>query len=188
MQSRRLRFASPCAPFVTALALSTALLFAPAVARASVIFPNEVESHLGLKSAPACTLCHENLSGGIGTAIKPFGVTVRANGAVAGSISSLDGALDAMKNKSTDSDGDCVGDIAELVAGTDPDNGGDNPGACGDGGAPPPAAGPGDPQYGCSAAGGSPGGAGGGAPIAGAVLFAWAWASRRRGARRAVRR
>jgi hypothetical protein len=194
--SRSSRSASP---YLAALALAGALL-APSAAHASAIFPSEVQAHLGLKSVPACTLCHQTLSGGTGTATRPFGVTARANGAVAGSVSALDGALDAMKSKNTDSDGDCVGDIAELIAGTDPDNGSDNPGACGDGGSssgsdggssgavtPPESTGPGDPQYGCAAGGASPrgprgpGGQGSPLPFAvGAAAIAGAWLRRAR--------
>jgi len=197
MKRRTLRFSRSASPMVAGL-VAVAALALPAAAHASTIFPSEVQSHLGLKSVPACTLCHQTLSGGFGTATQPFGATARNNGAVALSTSSLDSALDKMKASGVDSDGDCVGDIAELIAGTDPDNGSDNPGACGDGGSssgsadggssgvtPPASSGPEDPQYGCAAAGASSGSPAGPVPVlAGAVLGAWAWLRRRARARR----
>jgi hypothetical protein len=169
---------------LSAVALAVALL-STSVAHASTVFPGEVQSHLGLKTTPACTLCHQTLAGGTGTATKPFGASIRAHGGVAGSTASIDSALDAMSKDGTDSDGDCVGDIAELVAGTDPDNGADNPGACGDGGSSggssssgAPAA-PLSPEYGCAAAA-PPSCAGGPGPFAFlAVLGAWALLRRR---------
>ncbi len=173
---------SPALRLVTLAALvASAVLLAPRLAVASPIFPVEVQSHLGSKSLPACTLCHSTLSGGIGTAITPFGKTVKGSGASAANLGSLDGALDAMKNKHTDGDGDCVGDIDELVAGTDPNSGADNPGACDGGSAVPPTGGGAtapDPQYGCAAGAGAP--VGPTSFAAAAVLGAWAWLRRAR--------
>ncbi len=156
------------------------LLAAPA--RASSFYPGEVQSHVGAKSLPACTLCHKTLLGGFGTATQPFGVSVRAHGGVAQSASALDAALDKMAADGTDSDGDCVGDIAELKAGTDPNSSADNPGACGDAG-PRPGGGPVSatpiPEYGCAMTT-SPVEEGP-APFAlGAALVAWVVLRRRR--------
>ena len=166
-------------------------LFGAGTAQASTIFPGEVQSHLALKAAPACTLCHQTLAGGTGTATKPFGAAVRAHGGIAASTSSLDSALDAMSKDGTDSDGDCVGDIAELTAGTDPDNGADNPGACGDGGSSgasssgAPAT-PLSPEYGCSASNARAGGAEAGPGPFALVAALCAWVLLRRGRRTRV--
>ncbi len=108
------------------------ILAAAALLFASPIFPAEVQTHLSLGSAPQCTLCHQTLAGGLGTVTRPFGMTLMARGCQAGDLVSLDNALDAMAGEPTDSDGDGVGDIAELQAGTNP-NGGEGP----------------EPEYGC---------------------------------------
>lgn len=106
----------------------------------SPIFPGTVESHLGLTYTPQCTLCHETLAGGFGTATQPFGVAVMSRGAVAGNTATLEIALDALDAENRDSDGDTVSDIDELRAGTNP-NGAEGPepefgcfGRIGDGG------------------------------------------------------
>ena len=90
------------------------------LAHGSSIFPPEVRAHLSLSYTPACTLCHNTPSGGFGTVTTPFGKSMRARGLVAQNLGSLDTALDALAAEHTDSDGDGVGDIDELKAGSDP--------------------------------------------------------------------
>src|SRR5262249_59260271 len=95
----------------------------------------EIRAHLSLSYTPACTLCHNGRGGGFGTVTAPSGKSMRAGGLVAQNLGSLDTALDALAAEHTDSDGDGVGDIDELKAGSDPN-------VAGGGSAPPP-------TYGC---------------------------------------
>lgn len=103
-----------------ALFLAFAAAAAPALASSS--FPTAVKTHLALASEPpqSCSLCHLNGVTGIGTVNTPFGVSLRAHGAVALDEAKLGAALDAMKADNTDSDGDGVPDVQELINGTDP--------------------------------------------------------------------
>jgi MYXO-CTERM domain-containing protein len=91
----------------------------PAVALATPNFPPEISAHLSLTYTPDCPVCHRGTPG-TGTATSPFAQSMKARGLVANDIGSLDTALDALAAEGTDSDGDGVGDIAELTAGTDP--------------------------------------------------------------------
>jgi MYXO-CTERM domain-containing protein len=138
----------------TAFVLSVSLgaIAFPSIANATENFPPAVQSDLSLKGAPDCSLCHTSGDqGGKGTVNTPFGRSARAHGLVEYDDSALKNALTAMAADGTDSDGDCVGDIAELKAGTNPDVV-DNPVTCdaGGGGA---NAGPTleEPRYGCGA-------------------------------------
>lgn len=97
----------------------TALLVAPDLA-ASQNFPKVIQSELGLKAAPECTLCHETNNGGEGTTKQPFGRTMLRFGAVKKNDGLLITALHQAEDREADSDGDCVGDIDELRAGTSP--------------------------------------------------------------------
>lgn len=129
------------------VALATAAALAwPAAAHASPDYPGAVATHLSLPSAPACTLCHADMSGGKGTVTKPFGVSMRAHGLVSGSEPSLFAALDSMAADKTDSICDGTPDIDDLKAGRDP-NASDSDagaGACGS-----PAGEAIAPEYGC---------------------------------------
>jgi hypothetical protein len=101
------------------LAIALTVL-AGGLAQASSIYPPEVRAHLSLSYTPACTLCHNNPGGGIGTVTTPFGKSMMSRGLVAQNIASLDTALDALSAERTDSDHDGVPDIDELKAQTDP--------------------------------------------------------------------
>ncbi len=92
----------------------------PRAALASPTFPPVVQETFSLSREPACTLCHNSLQGGIGTAVTPVGVYLRSRGASAGDTNSLKGALAAMLAEKHDADGDGVTDVDELKAGTDP--------------------------------------------------------------------
>ena len=107
-------------------------LLAAAPALASASFPATVQSHLALAQQPACALCHLNGITGLGTVTTPFGRTLRAHGCLAANDATLISALDAMQADASDSDGDGVPDIQELLAGTDP-----NVASGGDGGVEP---------------------------------------------------
>lgn len=140
------------------------LLFALAApAAATGAFPNVIRDTLALDDAPACTVCHTDPGGGAGTATKPFAVALVAAGLEAFDRASLETALATLETDGTDSDGDGVGDIDELTAGTDPNAA---PGAEGEGELPPI-------QYGFGCAG---------APAAGPLVLALvllAWRRRR---------
>ena len=95
---------------------------APAFASAS--FPPAIQAELGLSSAPACTLCHRNDVGGIGTVVTPFGRTMMNRlGVAAANVGSLKAGLAADEAQHLDSDADGIGDIEELQMGTDPNVG-----------------------------------------------------------------
>jgi hypothetical protein len=100
-----------------------ALSLAPHAA-ASTTFPEALRGKLGLAELPypplGCQLCHQDDKGGLLTATKPFGRSVRKEGAVGGSVPSRLAALKTLEAAGTASDGDGSGDIAELKAGTDP--------------------------------------------------------------------
>lgn len=105
-----------------ALLAAAFLVLIAAPAAASAIFPPGIDDHLSLGYEPVCTLCHQTLAGGFGTATQPFGEKMRSRGLVAGDVTSLNNALDALtfETPASDVDGDGVGDIQELRDGTDP--------------------------------------------------------------------
>src|SRR5690242_13566278 len=101
-------------PFLTAastLALSYAL---PSAAYASPSYPAAVRDALGLPCAPACTLCHRDDRGGIGTAISPFATSARIAGLTCCNPAQLPGLLAQLDTDAVDSDDDGDPDIAEL--------------------------------------------------------------------------
>jgi hypothetical protein len=133
---------------VVAWAALLAALLLPGRAHATSNFPAELQSHLGLRSTPDCTLCHTTSLGGVGTVTKPFGQSMRAHGLVAFDTGSLDRALDALASINADSDGDCIPDIQELKQGADPNVPNADAGRC-----TPTGGGSGEllPRYGCGA-------------------------------------
>jgi hypothetical protein len=110
---------------VPAVLLATAL--ASGSAHAQNDYPIVVQNHLGLSYAPPCSLCHAKGNTGTATVTTPFGWSMRAKGLVIGSSQSVTKALDALRDDHTDSDGDGVSDIDELVARTDPNSEGPVP-------------------------------------------------------------
>ena len=87
-----------------------------------------------------CGLCHLNGVTGRGTVTTPFGASMRGVGLHPGDEASLKTALASLKAEAIDSDRDGVGDVAELVAATNPNGVGrlDTPRFL-------------DPEYGCGA-------------------------------------
>ena len=109
-------------------------------ARATPTFPSALKRELGLAYSVECSLCHLNGVTGRGTVTTPFGASMRAAGLKPGDEASLKAALASLKAEGIDSDRDGVGDVAELVAATNPNGVGrlDTPRFL-------------DPQYGCGA-------------------------------------
>ena len=91
----------------------------------------------GSPCPPPCTVCHETLNGGSGTVTKPFAFSMIDEGLEGEDIPLVAPAIEALRVKQIDSDGDGVGDIAELASGRDPNLAGEGD-LCG-------------PQYGCGA-------------------------------------
>ncbi|HEX2658498.1 MAG TPA: thrombospondin type 3 repeat-containing protein [Polyangia bacterium] len=148
------------------LALLGSLMLVPAAARALPEFPDEIADDVGGSAVPACSLCHlGGKTGGI-TTVTPFVLALKQRG-FEGDEYGLRSALRQLETDAVDTDGDGVGDVAELRAGTDPAS-------------PVPGAATGEPSYGCRVAGGAP--ALGALPLAGLAL---AWLARRRRPNRA---
>jgi hypothetical protein len=110
----------------TLLAIPLVLALA-STAEAQPEYPSAIEQHLGLGYTVPCSVCHDKGNTGSGTVTTPFGWAMRGQGLVADDPSSVNAALDALKSAKTDSDGDGADDIAELVAGTDPNSAGSVP-------------------------------------------------------------
>jgi hypothetical protein len=115
-------------------------LFAVGIARASMIYPPIIASHLGVSCQPACTICHRDLNGGLGTVTRKFGMNLQAYfGLTYGNPAALISALDKADAMHLDSDGDGDTDIDALRACRDPNQpfGGDGGATAGTGGVPP---------------------------------------------------
>jgi hypothetical protein len=139
------------------------LATAPPVA-ASVAFPEAMRQELELDAvappAPGCRVCHKDDVGGLKTVTTPFGRSMLAAGTTAVNVSTVVASLRALEADGTDSDGDGVGDIEELRAGTDP-----NAGQAPDGSPTAPVDQVPLPETGCSLGG------------SGTPSTAWVWAS-----------
>lgn len=149
------------ATFAAAAVLSTASL-----ASGSPAFPSTLRDTFDLPCAPPCTICHDSLQGGFGTIATEFGRNMQLADLIPGRSDSVEQAVlklqDPVANGfvdgdgtplcvvpavgstvtssgECDSDGDSVGDLTELMMGTDPGEA-DSGNICGDG-----------PTFGCGA-------------------------------------
>ena len=85
-------------------------------------FPSQIENDVpGVSYQAPCTVCHTKGNTGASTPITPFALSLRDRG-LSGDRQSLSTALSQLAADGTDSDGDGVGDIDELKAGTDPNS------------------------------------------------------------------
>jgi hypothetical protein len=103
--------------------LALALLSLSRAALASDPFPDTIKAQLMLTDAPlvTCTLCHQTLIGGLMTVTKPFGRNLQQKyGLQMKDVAGLQKAITQAQVNGDDVDGDGVGDIAELLQGTDP--------------------------------------------------------------------
>jgi len=82
-------------------------------------FPTLIQNELDMPCTPACTICHKDTLGGFGTVTMAFGKSAQAAGLRFTEPSVLP-ALTKLEADGTDSDGDGIGDIAELRQGQDP--------------------------------------------------------------------
>jgi hypothetical protein len=126
-----------CNRFFGAVLLSLGVLAFSGSAMASASYPTELADALDMDCAAPCTVCHQDTTGGAGTATKAFADALIDNGLEGEDKSSVKPALDALDAAGTDSDGDGVSDVGELRQGRNPNIPGDAS-ICG-------------PQYGCGA-------------------------------------
>jgi hypothetical protein len=107
-----------------ALGLGLAVSLLAGRAAASKTFPEALRQKLELPQVAGtgmgCQLCHQDDTGGLMTATKPFGRALIQAGVQATNVPSLLSALTQLKTDGHDSDRDGMSDIAELKAGTDP--------------------------------------------------------------------
>lgn len=150
-----------CERLLFASAFGAALVVS-APARASEVFPPEIQQELELEAEPSCTICHATTAGGLKTVVKPLGIKLQSRGLLYRNLPSLRIALSALEAEGSDVDGDGVSDIDELRDGTDPN-------VSSSGKAPLV------PDYGCTV-GSGPGSAGSGwAALSLGLLAAFGW-------------
>jgi MYXO-CTERM domain-containing protein len=137
VRGRRTRRAWSSAPGIAALLVT---LVPSSKALGSPEFPVALASDLGLSTVPVCTVCHQTLAGGTGTATKPFAIYMQSRGLVAEDTGSLKNAVAALQAEAAAGVADPKQYLAALEAGEDPND------PAGDGAGPPP------PRYGCGAA------------------------------------
>lgn len=98
-----------------------ALLSLPALASSS--YPAAIQTKYSLAAPPAqsCALCHTNGITGAGTVNTLIGTALRARGLTGGdNAAALTAAFDQLATDAVDSDGDGTTDVAELMAGRNP--------------------------------------------------------------------
>ncbi len=143
-------------------------------AQAKEEFPGQIESDVpGVTYQVPCGVCHIKGNTGGSTPITAFALSLRDRG-LSGDTTSLATALSRLAADGTDSDGDGVGDVDELKAGTDPNSSANADIATVQA-----------PGYGC---GGTAPHGGGGPAAASALSLAWLLVRRRRSTTRSLER
>jgi hypothetical protein len=118
--SRRLSVPSRSRVAISVWTLSACLLSA-SVASATASYPATIRDELGLAAPPECTLCHDSLRGGIGTARSPFAESMKRAGLLGrGNEGTLFRALAQLTHDEVDSDQDGTPDVVELESGRSP--------------------------------------------------------------------
>jgi hypothetical protein len=122
-------------------ALGALLVFA-SPSQAAPFYPPYISDQLMMPCLPPCTICHQDLNGGAGTVVKPFGIAMKSAGLTGFDDEPTMGSvlMTLTKNK-TDSNHDGIPDTTQLSEGADPNTG---QSFCG-------ANAPLTPQYGCGA-------------------------------------
>ncbi len=106
--------------FFAATLLASAWFLASTRAHATAEYPSVIVSHLAITctdggtATPDCVICHQNDNGGLGTATRPLGAWMKANGLGAFQDSKLNTLLDQAKADNLDSNCDGVPDIQQL--------------------------------------------------------------------------
>lgn len=127
---------SPLRSILAAFAVAGAALCAPRDAHATPEFPALIQSTLTLSTTPACTICHKDDNGGVGTVVKSFGIYMQARGLKPFDDTSLTTALSALQGEASAGLQPQAQYLAALKAGTDPNA---------------DVVAPDEPQYGCGA-------------------------------------
>jgi hypothetical protein len=147
-------------PPIRGLAFALALLASPS-AHASPNYPVALASDLDLSVVPLCTICHQTLAGGTGTATKPFAVYMQSRGLVPEDTDSLKLAAEALQGEAASGLSPAKQYLAALEAGEDPNNPSGSE-----------ASGPPPPQYGCGASSIAPTHGAGRGSVGSALLMA----------------
>lgn len=133
------------------LAGAVLLVLQPASAHANNNYRATVTTYLQMpEDSVPCATCHDDPGQGGEPRNRAFYVSLTNNGMTVGVFPSVTEALGKLESGNVDSDNDSVGDIAELKAGTNPNDANSNPGpdepaggsgTGGSGGSPPSTAG-----------------------------------------------
>ncbi|HEU4409675.1 MAG TPA: hypothetical protein VFS43_30755 [Polyangiaceae bacterium] len=104
------------------------IAFQPAPAFANNNYRSRVATALQVNAETIpCATCHDDPGEGGEPRNRPFYLSLEGNGMVVGVFPSVDEALSKMEAANVDSDRDAASDVAELRAGTSPNNAGSKP-------------------------------------------------------------